>query len=189
MSFSHPAVDAFIMWGFWDGNHWHQNAPIFNLDWSIKPSGQAYIDKVFNAWWTNEETNSDLAGKASFRPYKGKHKITVTKDGKEKIQEVLLSNDTEVDITMDITSSTNDDQKSDFKIFPNPTANDITIERSQNNKVEINIMTTDGKLLESIDTSDKTIRLPLKKYQQSSIIIQLMQDGKVVKSQVILVGL
>lgn len=189
MSFSHPAVDAFIMWGFWDGNHWHQNAPIFNLDWSIKPSGQAYIDKVFNAWWTKDETNSDASGKASFRPYKGKHKITVTKNGKEKIQEVLLSNDAELDITMDITSSTNEDQTSDFRIFPNPTSNEITIERSQKNKIEINIMTIDGKLLERIDTSDKTILVPLKKYQQSSIIIQLMQDGKMAKSQVVMVGL
>jgi len=188
MSFSHPAVDAFIMWGFWDGNHWHQNAPIFNLDWSIKPSGQAYIDKVFNAWWTNEETNSDLVGKASFRPYKGKHKITVTKNGKEKIQEVLLTNDAEVNITMDIISSTNNDLAPDFKIYPNPTSNEITIERNQNTKVEIKLMTIDGKLLESIPTTHKTIHFPLKKYQQSSIIIQLIQDGQVVKSQTVMVN-
>jgi len=188
MSFSHPAVDAFIMWGFWDGNHWHQNAPIFNLDWSIKPSGQAYIDKVFNAWWTNEETNSDLVGKASFRPYKGKHKITVTKNGKEKIQEVLLTNDAEVNITMDIISSTNNDLAPDFKIYPNPTSNEITIERNQNTKVEIKLMTIDGKLLESIPTTHKTIHFPLKKYQQSAIIIQLIQDGQVVKSQMVIVN-
>ena len=188
MSFSHPSVDAFIMWGFWDGNHWHQNAPIFNLDWSIKPSGQAYIDKVFNEWWTNEESSSDLSGKVSFRPYKGKHKITVTKNGKEKIQEVLLSNDAEVNITMDIISSTNNDIAPDFKIYPNPTSNEVIIERNQNNKVEIKIMTIDGKLLESIPTTHKTIHLPLKKYQQSSIIIQLIQDGQVVKCQMVMVN-
>ena len=189
MSFSHPAVDAFIMWGFWDGNHWGQNAPIFNLDWSIKPSGQAYIDKVFNEWWTNDEANSDLSGTASFRPYKGKHKITVTKDGKEKTQEVLLTNDAEVNITMDITSSTNDDLTSVFNIFPNPTTNDITIESSHNNKVEIKVLTTDGKLLDHINTSYKTINLHLKKYQQSSVIIQFIEEGKVVKSQKVVVNL
>jgi endo-1,4-beta-xylanase len=188
MSFSHPSVDAFIMWGFWDGNHWHQNAPIFNLDWSIKPSGQAYIDKVFNKWWTNEESSSDLSGKVSFRPFKGKHKITVTKNGKEKIQEVLLTNDAEVNITMDIISSTNNDLAPDFKIYPNPTPNEITIDRNQNNKVEIKLMTIDGKLLESIPTTLKTIHLTLKKYQQSSIIIQLLQDGQVVKSQMVMVN-
>ncbi|MBP6237974.1 MAG: endo-1,4-beta-xylanase [Saprospiraceae bacterium] len=188
MSFSHPSVDAFIMWGFWDGNHWHQNAPIFNLDWSIKPSGQAYIDKVFNKWWTNEESSSDQSGKVSFRPFKGKHKITVTKNGKEKIQEVLLNNYAEVNITMDIISSTNNDLAPDFKIYPNPTPNEITIDRNQNNKVEIKIMTIDGKLLESIPSTHKTIHLPLKKYQQSSIIIQLLQDGQVVKSQMVMVN-
>lgn len=89
---------------------------------------------------------------------------------------------------MDILSSTNNDLAPDFKIYPNPTSNEITIERNQNTKVEIKLMTIDGKLLESIPTTLKTIHLPLKKYQQSSIIIQLIQDGQVVKSQMVMVN-
>lgn len=90
---------------------------------------------------------------------------------------------------MDIISSTNDNLTADFKIFPNPTSNEVTIERNQNTNVEIKIMAIDGKLLESIPTTHKTIHLPLKNYQQSSIIIQLIQEGKVVKSQTVMVAL
>lgn len=95
MSFSHPSVDAFIMWGFWDGNHWHQNAPIFNLDWSIKPSGQAYIDKVFNEWWTNEELLGPIR-KSKFQTIQRKTQNNGNQKWQEKIQEVLLSNDVEL---------------------------------------------------------------------------------------------
>src|SRR6478609_4239347 len=40
--FSHPAVGGIVMWGFWDGAHWHKNAPLYRQDWSLKPAGQAY---------------------------------------------------------------------------------------------------------------------------------------------------
>jgi len=40
--FSHPAMKAFLMWGFWDGNHWKGNAPLFDIDWNLKPSGESY---------------------------------------------------------------------------------------------------------------------------------------------------
>ena len=29
MIFSHPATNGFLMWGFWDGAHWKDNAPYF----------------------------------------------------------------------------------------------------------------------------------------------------------------
>jgi hypothetical protein len=51
--FSHPAVANFIMWGFWDGQHWRKNATIFRKDWSLKPSGNVYRDLVFKQWWTD----------------------------------------------------------------------------------------------------------------------------------------
>jgi endo-1,4-beta-xylanase len=46
--FSHPAARNFIMWGFWDGAHWQNDAPLFNRDWSLKPSGEVFMDYVFN---------------------------------------------------------------------------------------------------------------------------------------------
>jgi len=62
MCFSHPSTNAFLTWGFWDGAHWKGNAPFYNLDWTIKPAGQQFIDLVFGEWWTNETTNTNILG-------------------------------------------------------------------------------------------------------------------------------
>ena len=61
IAFSHPAVKSFLMWGYWDANHWLGDAPLYREDFSLKPSGQAFIDLVFDQWWTNVsgESNSD----------------------------------------------------------------------------------------------------------------------------------
>ncbi|MFQ5445731.1 MAG: endo-1,4-beta-xylanase, partial [Saprospiraceae bacterium] len=77
MIFSHPSMDGFLMWGFWDGAHWHQNAPLFNLDWTLKPSGQTFTGMVFNEWWTTENGPTDATGEFLVRGFKGKYKVTI----------------------------------------------------------------------------------------------------------------
>ncbi len=126
-SFSHDYVDAFIMWGFWDGNHWKQNAPMFDLQWNIKPAGEGFIQKVFNDWWTEEMTLSD-DGAASIRAFKGKHRITVSYNGQEKIIETTLSEDQNIDVQLDEVVSVENILNSVFTISPNPaTSGLITI--------------------------------------------------------------
>lgn len=123
MIFSHPAVEAFLMWGFWDGNHWKGNAPMFNLDWSLKPGGQMFIDKVFNEWWTNESRNSDASGIATFRPFKGTHKVTITKGNSTVEQFIDLSSNESIQIELDASTPTNDILISQFSFVPNPVIN------------------------------------------------------------------
>ena len=52
--FSQPDTTGITMWGFWDGKHWQNDAPLFNQDWTLKPSGEAYLDLVFHQWWTDQ---------------------------------------------------------------------------------------------------------------------------------------
>lgn len=91
--FSHPQVDGFIMWGFWEGAHWRANegGAMFRRDWTARPTVKAYRDLVFKKWWTNETANSDSNGMAKFRPFYGTHKIKVTvgKITREFIGEIL----------------------------------------------------------------------------------------------------
>jgi GH35 family endo-1,4-beta-xylanase len=81
-TFSHPSTDAFLMWGFWDGAHWHSQAPMFNKDWTLKASGKAYEDLVFKDWWTNASGSTAADGTYSTRGFRGDYEVTVTAGGK-----------------------------------------------------------------------------------------------------------
>ena len=81
-AFSHPKMNSFLMWGFWDGQHHSGNAPIFRTDWSIKPAGVVYKNLVFNEWWTDEESETDQNGSYSLRGFYGNYEIKVTVGGK-----------------------------------------------------------------------------------------------------------
>ena len=89
--FSHPAVENFIMWGFWDGQHWRKNAPIFRKDWSLKPGGQVYRDLVFKQWWTDQTSSADAKGKLQTRAFLGDYTITATHNGKTATQPLTLT--------------------------------------------------------------------------------------------------
>ncbi|MBK8556746.1 MAG: endo-1,4-beta-xylanase [Lewinellaceae bacterium] len=101
ITFAHPSMKGFLMWGFWDGAHWMGNAPIFKNDWSLKPSGEAFVDQVFHQWWTNATLQSNASGDASVRGFKGKYQITVTcADGSSFTQEAWLLEDTSLEIQL-----------------------------------------------------------------------------------------
>jgi len=82
--FSHPSTNGFLMWGFWDGAHWHNEAPIFNQDWTEKPSGQAYEQLVLHDWWTNADGLTDARGTYEVRGFTGDYDVTV-KQGDQTI--------------------------------------------------------------------------------------------------------
>ncbi len=126
--YAHPSMKGFLMWGFWDGAHWLSNAPIYNIDWTLKPSGTAFIDQVFNKWWKDEKVNTSSTGEATVRSFKGKYKITVKlPDGKIGTQIVDLAKDTSV--TINTFSTGIYELASDFNlhISPNPASSPVKI--------------------------------------------------------------
>ncbi len=149
LTFSHPGMDAFIMWGFWDGNHWKDNSAMFNEDWSLKPSGEVFINKVFSDWWTNESSTSDNIGFSTFRPFKGKHMITVTKDSITTSVEIDLTTDEDITVQLPLTDDLKNVEKFDFALAPNPTTNNFFhVEFSeQYENVNLQILDTSGRLI------------------------------------------
>jgi endo-1,4-beta-xylanase len=81
VAFSHPDMRSFLMWGFWDGAHWNNDAPLFRRNWTLKPSGERFIDLVFNRWWTNGTAETDGAGEASVAGFFGKYAVTAEYGG------------------------------------------------------------------------------------------------------------
>jgi len=88
--FSHEAVEAIMMWGFWDGDHWKGNAPIYREDWTLKPSGEAWKNLVFDQWWTREEGKTDEDGVFSIRGFLGNYEITVETQSRKKVETCSL---------------------------------------------------------------------------------------------------
>lgn len=79
--FSHPAVDTLQMWGFWAGRHWRPECALWRADWSIKPSGQAYLD-LLASWTTRADLRADARGRVSLRGFRGDYEIVVRHAGK-----------------------------------------------------------------------------------------------------------
>ncbi len=75
--FAHPATEALVMWGFWEGRHWFPDAAMFRKDWSLKPNGLVYQDLVLNQWWTRLRGRTDRFGRYTARGFKGDYVVTV----------------------------------------------------------------------------------------------------------------
>ncbi len=78
IAFANKNVSSFLMWGFWEGQHWLPDAAMYRKDWSIKPNGQVFKDLVFKTWWTNSTGASDATGNFETRGFYGDYKITAT---------------------------------------------------------------------------------------------------------------
>ena len=85
--FSQENMEGFLMWGFYSGAHWLQNAPIFDQAWNLKESGRQFIDLVYNKWWTQESGVTGADGKYTVSGYYGDYDITVTANGQTKTVE------------------------------------------------------------------------------------------------------
>lgn len=91
--YSHPSVTGVVMWGFHDGNHWLDDAPLFRADWSIKPAGEAYQKLLFETWWTDEMGTTNADGQYATRGFHGDYAVTVQHGSLSKTVEASLSGD------------------------------------------------------------------------------------------------
>jgi GH35 family endo-1,4-beta-xylanase len=98
--FSHPSVNGFLMWGFWDGAHWHKKAPVFTEDWTEKPSGKAFEQLVLHDWWTNLEGRTDARGAYQARGFLGDYEVTATDGSKTRVVQAKL---TQAGLTVPVT--------------------------------------------------------------------------------------
>jgi endo-1,4-beta-xylanase len=90
--FSHPKVQSFIMWGFWEGSHWraNQGGHMFRRDWTKRPAATAYEDLVLNKWWTRANLKAASNGQAKTRAFYGTYAITASKGGRQTTQQFDL---------------------------------------------------------------------------------------------------
>ncbi|MDX2108868.1 MAG: endo-1,4-beta-xylanase [Verrucomicrobiota bacterium] len=78
MAYSHPRFEGFVIWGFWDGKHWQNSAPLFDKNWALKPSGEALLDLTCREFRTNAHGLTNASGKYRTRAFKGDYVVTIT---------------------------------------------------------------------------------------------------------------
>jgi len=90
--FAHSGVEAFVTWGFWEGKMSNPDGAFYDTNWNLKPNGQAYLDLVFNDWWTDESGNTDATGAYALRGFKGDYQIVVDYNGHQYTYDEVLTN-------------------------------------------------------------------------------------------------
>ena len=162
MVFSHESTSGFLMWGFWDGAHWHDNAPLFNLDWTLKPAGQTFIDMVFDEWWTEESGSTNSDGEFLVRGFKGKYQITIDCGDMVLTDTIELLNDVLIIKSEDeISTHTSEQFQTGIQIFPNPTRDVIQITKSVEKEVEVQLFDSYGQSLFRQRWLGQELTLPL----------------------------
>lgn len=184
--FSHESTDGFMMWGFWDGAHWHQNAPMFRQDWSLKPAGQTFIDMVFNEWWTNASGQTDPSGEFKVRGFKGKYKISVDAgtgvmtDTIEMLTNVIVVKTGEAPF---VVANQSIDKDPSFKIYPNPARDFINIEKSTPGNAMIRIIDMTGRVVFSKKMKTEKCTIPLN-FGAGIYEVMLEGNGKIYSEKI-----
>lgn len=93
--YSHPIVNGFTMWGFWEGAHWKPDAALFRRDWTAKPNEAVWREWVLGKWRTSISETTAKTGKIESKGHFGKYEITVTKGKKTKTVVYQFTNNIE----------------------------------------------------------------------------------------------
>jgi endo-1,4-beta-xylanase len=74
-AFSHPAVEGFLFWGFWDARHWRPGAGLFDYDFKPKAAADSVYRLIHEVWTTSRTLKLDSLGRADFRGFYGTYDV------------------------------------------------------------------------------------------------------------------
>jgi GH35 family endo-1,4-beta-xylanase len=80
--FAHPKVEAILMWGIWEKDHWIPHSAMWKSDFTPTKQAQAYRELVFGDWWTDTEATADEKGVVNARAFYGDYIVTVGRRSK-----------------------------------------------------------------------------------------------------------
>ncbi|MEM7477549.1 MAG: endo-1,4-beta-xylanase, partial [Planctomycetota bacterium] len=107
-TFENPAIDGFIMWGIWDIAHWRGNAPLYDINWNLKPEAAPWTELVLGEWMPNlsaQGVDSSGVWDSSGNLFRGTYQISASASGiSAGITDFTLSADQELTITLELPS-------------------------------------------------------------------------------------
>ena len=162
--YSHESVDGFLFWNFWDGQTWmNSGANLYRQDWSETPAHAAFVDLLFNEWWTSASLTSSADGSATVRAYKGTIEISYVCNGETIRDTVNVEQAMSYEIVCDnIATGTGDAlPHEELNISPNPSRGNLTIERNTNDRATVTVFDTTGRPVFRTETTDTQVQLRL----------------------------
>ena len=186
MIFSHPSTNGFLMWGFWDGAHWHSNAPLYDINWNPKPTHAVFTDLIFNQWWTDSTLTTDANGHLDLRGFKGDYRITTTHNSETVTANLNMTDDINQTIllfsveTKPVLTDTN------IKVFPNPVIDYLSLELPFQGTWTVTIMDINGKLLSCKTSTDFVQFLDFQHYASGTYLIQIQdENGRILVKKIV----
>lgn len=187
MVFSHPSVKGFLMWGFWEGQHWKPKAAMYRNDWSIKPNGLAYKDLVFNKWWTPAiEVKSDMNGEINTRGFLGDYEYVLKSDKGEIRSSMQVFNNGMNEKVIEVDASFLTGIKKlpgasteQINIYPQPFNDSFELLLEKNFASEISIISQEGIILEKMENVFVKNVILGKNLKPGSYILRIKADGEI----------
>ena len=147
-TFSHPSMTGILFWNFWDVDTWqHPQANLFDADWNRTPAGDAYVDLVFDRWWTRESPTTDAGGVATVRAFKGRHVVSYGCGGELRTDTVELADDLTVRVVCDDFASGVRSLREGpaFRLSPNPTSGFVRVDHAYGAEVDLEVYNAVGQ--------------------------------------------
>ncbi|MCI4671088.1 MAG: endo-1,4-beta-xylanase [Bacteroidia bacterium] len=187
-TFSHPSVDGFLFWNFWDGSTWlNEGTNLFNRDWSMTQPGSTFVDLVFNEWWTSEGLTSDAQGNGTIRGFKGLYEISYYCGGSIVRDTLELTEDFTYTINCNqLATKLERDQQNRIKIYPNPNSGRVNIELPRKQEVDLKVFALDGSLLHQYSGTFDNYSFDLQDYTPGFYFIELKGKELDIREKLIL---
>ena len=78
IGFSHPGVEAIMLWGFWERAHWlGRDAALVDREWHCLPAGECIGDLLLRRWRTHLTKEMRDADVLTFRGFYGEYRVQV----------------------------------------------------------------------------------------------------------------
>ncbi|MCU0417588.1 MAG: endo-1,4-beta-xylanase [Cytophagaceae bacterium] len=193
-AFSHPAVEGFLFWGFWDARHWIPGAGLYRSDRTPKLAADSVHHLLNEKWTTKLNAVTDATGKVTFNGFYGTYNIVTSGcvAGNNTAIAYFNSNDKRDTTTLTgiTTGSTNRVPVKTCTVFPNPGTQsyvDIQWESSTGNVYTIQIVDATGRIVQEKNNvqpgTDSAYRLSLPPLTEGSYTIIITGEEGVYQNQ------
>jgi len=194
IAFSHPDVEGFLFWGFWDSKHWMPKAGIFREDKSAKPAADSVYKLIHQKWTTNVNLKTDENGQISFSGFYGRYDVRAVGCVPGKFADATftksnLSNTVELSST--ITGIISTAQTKEVTLFPNPTANKTSLLLTSNDHIQTEyvLINTIGQVVKtkkiSVSAGQNQIDIDVFDLKPGVYTFQMNMNGNVYVSKLI----